>query len=463
MRSCRALFFPVSLIAVVAVIIALGSPSALAGRASRAQTLEGFDYLPADMVIAYNSQLPELGPHFDEMMELLNGLSTKKTDINDEIEKGIQQFHEKYGVDLRKDLLPLFEREFTYAYGLSDLDQTIQVLSAMDKGNKNKAMKSKAVQDLLNRLVLIWGVSSEKDFNMLIGRILSAHEIDIASERVGKRTFYTIVLPSEEMDFRIEYTFDAGMLLIGFSRETVAECLENKRSGRGLVTTKAYRDVFDNLYDRPKQRLYVNLPRIAGIINESAIIKMAVTEKPQSEKVIRTIIPKEGYDLGIGMVSYETKGGHKTEAFGPVGLLGKLQGAYLSLIPAIALPNMLNAVQKGKQVRTLSDMRSIAICVESYTIDNGYPPASEELVEVSRIQSQIEPTFIRKLPVKDGWGNPFRYMTVGDSYYVVSTGKDGKLDGPIKNIRPGTLTTNANRDIVYKDGEFIQQPKASRK
>ncbi|MBZ5641051.1 MAG: prepilin-type N-terminal cleavage/methylation domain-containing protein, partial [Acidobacteriia bacterium] len=46
--------------------------------------------------------------------------------------------------------------------------------------------------------------------------------------------------------------------------------------------------------------------------------------------------------------------------------------AIIGIIAAIAIPNLLNAIDRGKQKRTMADIRSIGTAVESYAIDNNY-------------------------------------------------------------------------------------------
>src|SRR6476646_3528013 len=50
--------------------------------------------------------------------------------------------------------------------------------------------------------------------------------------------------------------------------------------------------------------------------------------------------------------------------------------AIIGILAAIAIPNLLNAVQRGKQKRTMSDMRALATAVEAYAVDNSSYPAA---------------------------------------------------------------------------------------
>ena len=48
--------------------------------------------------------------------------------------------------------------------------------------------------------------------------------------------------------------------------------------------------------------------------------------------------------------------------------------AIIGIIAAIAIPNLLNAIDRGKQKRTMADIRSVGTAVESYAVDvNFYP------------------------------------------------------------------------------------------
>ena len=50
--------------------------------------------------------------------------------------------------------------------------------------------------------------------------------------------------------------------------------------------------------------------------------------------------------------------------------------AIIGILAAIAIPNLLNAVQRGKQKRTMSDMRALATAIEAYAVDNNVYPAA---------------------------------------------------------------------------------------
>ncbi len=129
--------------------------------------------------------------------------------------------------------------------------------------------------------------------------------------------------------------------------------------------------------------------------------------------------------------------------------------AIIGIIAAIAIPNLLNAIDRGKQKRTMSDMRSIGTSVESYAVDvNFYPIAA--LGNVSLIAPLLEPVYIKNTPEKDGWSHDIQYACdsggVGSDYTIVSPGKNG-----VFAAAPGA-TNDFDCDIIFENGTFTAYP-----
>jgi type II secretion system protein G len=143
--------------------------------------------------------------------------------------------------------------------------------------------------------------------------------------------------------------------------------------------------------------------------------------------------------------------------------------AIIGIIVAIAIPNLLNAIQRAKQRRTMGDIRSTATAVEAYAVDfNRYPPAaaiafpSSELTygadtTLGTLSPYISPTYIRVTPLADGWNSWFFYGSDdnGQAYFLASAGRDGT---PEINAESDGPTTDFNSDIIYVNGQFVQYP-----
>jgi general secretion pathway protein G len=143
--------------------------------------------------------------------------------------------------------------------------------------------------------------------------------------------------------------------------------------------------------------------------------------------------------------------------------------AIIGILAAIAIPNLLSAVQRGRQKRSMSDMRTLATAVESYSVDNNVYPTAACAANVYSTGTAtaltdtsfalLIPTYIGKTVLKDGWGHYFAYSVNGvqDQYRIECWGRDGTADGAIVC---GT-TQNFNTDILYSNGTFIQWPEGT--
>src|ERR1700741_2286369 len=94
--------------------------------------------------------------------------------------------------------------------------------------------------------------------------------------------------------------------------------------------------------------------------------------------------------------------------------------AIIGIIAAIAIPNLLNAIDRGKQKRTMSDIRSVCTAVESYAVDtNIYPNGS-----LAKVQTVLSPTYIKTMPTRDGWSNALVWTdgATANQGYTVGSG-----------------------------------------
>jgi type II secretion system protein G len=143
--------------------------------------------------------------------------------------------------------------------------------------------------------------------------------------------------------------------------------------------------------------------------------------------------------------------------------------AIIGIIVAIAIPNLLNAIQRAKQKRTMGDMRTAGTAAEAYAVDfNRYPAAAGYSLPSgfslptttfgntsppSGFNLQVTPTYVRILPISDAWNSFFCYGGTAQNYGLVSNGKDGT-----RGTETWGETTNFNDDIIFVDGQFVQYP-----
>ena len=129
--------------------------------------------------------------------------------------------------------------------------------------------------------------------------------------------------------------------------------------------------------------------------------------------------------------------------------------AIIGIIAAIAIPNLLNAIDRGKQKRTMADLRSIGTAVESYAIDNNYYPAATDVGTLAADATRVVPIYIKTMQAQDGWRHNFYVHSETTGYTLASGGKDG---GDITGWTVNGPTQDFNAPIVFTAGQFAVWP-----
>lgn len=131
--------------------------------------------------------------------------------------------------------------------------------------------------------------------------------------------------------------------------------------------------------------------------------------------------------------------------------------AIIGIIAAVAIPNLLDAIERGKQKRTMADMRTVATAVEAYSIDFSEPPQHAQAPIEDALEADLVTTgFTKDCPSVDGWRRPLYYVsTTADHYTIASGASDGNVPDITENAGP---THNFDADIVFSDGMFQQWP-----
>jgi len=132
--------------------------------------------------------------------------------------------------------------------------------------------------------------------------------------------------------------------------------------------------------------------------------------------------------------------------------------AIIGIIAAIAIPNLLNAIDRGKQKRTMADMRSIGTAIESYAVDNNFYPKGMSNANAATISGFVSPIYIKTVPTTDGWNNTWDADSAahGNQYTITSAAKDAT-----QGAQTGGQTTDFNCDILFANGQFYQWPQGT--
>jgi type II secretion system protein G len=131
--------------------------------------------------------------------------------------------------------------------------------------------------------------------------------------------------------------------------------------------------------------------------------------------------------------------------------------AIIGIIAAIAIPNLLVAMDKGKQKATMGDMKSVGIALEIYATDNSMVP-NATLVQLNSAPYFI-PFYIKNLPQIDAWGTLWDYAHgTTDQYSVTSWGRDKSIASVATTMYKVNRLADFNNNIIFSNGQFTLGP-----
>jgi type II secretion system protein G len=141
--------------------------------------------------------------------------------------------------------------------------------------------------------------------------------------------------------------------------------------------------------------------------------------------------------------------------------------AIIGILAAIAIPNLLNAMGRARQKRTMADIRTIATAWEARATDlNAYTAAGAVGIswlaptsDITSMTTLITPTYIKKIPLYDGWGTTFKVNWQSNTYSVGSVGADKVSSMGGTTSAAQAITTNSfDCDIIISEGNFVVYP-----
>ncbi len=157
--------------------------------------------------------------------------------------------------------------------------------------------------------------------------------------------------------------------------------------------------------------------------------------------------------------------------------------AIIGIIAAILIPNLLDALQKAKQKRSVGDMRNVGSAWFSWLTDQvgaaaaGSTSNSYDLTALTNVidgdallatlYKDQTMFYIQEVPMVDGWGGGYDYMhsnsPLDPQYMAIWSG--GRDNGPADTATPAGsyvmgpfIATDYDQDIVWADGFFVTYP-----
>lgn len=153
--------------------------------------------------------------------------------------------------------------------------------------------------------------------------------------------------------------------------------------------------------------------------------------------------------------------------------------AIIGIIAAILIPNLLDALQKAKQKRTVSDARNTGTAWMSWLTDQVgaasagagkiYAGAGHTLEDYEVIFEYLHPNttffYMQEVPQFDGWGYPFEFginynLVQSNVLMICSPARQGSTIQACNSDWDVTpfLATDYDQDIVWADGYFVRWP-----
>ncbi len=155
--------------------------------------------------------------------------------------------------------------------------------------------------------------------------------------------------------------------------------------------------------------------------------------------------------------------------------------AIIGIIAAILIPNLLDALQKAKQKRTVADIRNTGTAWMSWLTDQvgaasagaakTWDGGETEMVDYPTLFNYMHPSdsffYMQEVPQEDGWKYDFRFgangnLLASNVLVICSGGRDGSAvdstcSGTSHNVAP-FVATDYDTDIIWADGYFVSWP-----
>lgn len=158
--------------------------------------------------------------------------------------------------------------------------------------------------------------------------------------------------------------------------------------------------------------------------------------------------------------------------------------AIIGIIAAILIPNLIDALQKAKQKRTVSDCRNVGTAWMSWLTDQvsaaaagGQPYDASAFVTIAydTLQDHLNPAadpgffYMQEVPEADGWQHTYVFaqatnLLAANVLAICSKARDNSDDAAACNgdhqaaDTGAFVATNYDHDIMWADGFMVKFP-----
>jgi tetratricopeptide (TPR) repeat protein len=190
---------------------------------------------------------------------------------------------------------------------------------------------------------------------------------------------------------------------------------------------------------------------IVSFLGTAIFIAGLAAARSQSEARILSATQSIGYGLMMAVGFALMMAGFRVTRWAAV----VVDAGTLFFFLTFVYPSVFAGVGRSLQKRALADLRTLASALEARATDTNEYPRVQAIGDLAPL---LEPTYIKRMPRSDPWGQPWRYESWKDHYAIGSAGRDRKFDRASLRQYPKTSTTSFDGDLVYRDGELICGP-----
>ena len=146
--------------------------------------------------------------------------------------------------------------------------------------------------------------------------------------------------------------------------------------------------------------------------------------------------------------------------------------AIIGIIAAIAIPNLLSAIQRGRQKRAMGEVRSIATAAQAYATDSQiFPVATTTFTSpTGTVLSDLTPDYIKSIPAGDPWSTTYFYASSagGKDFGAASYGMDKTVDVAVFATVVVSTYSAINTgcfecDVACGNDGFVDKPEGKQK
>ena len=152
--------------------------------------------------------------------------------------------------------------------------------------------------------------------------------------------------------------------------------------------------------------------------------------------------------------------------------------AIIGIIAAILIPNLLDALQKAKQKRTVADVRNTGTAWMSWLTDQvgaasagaarTYDASGFNDADYPQVFNYLHPSdtffYMQEVPQNDGWKYELSFgyaanLLDSNTIIICAGARDGVVSDCTANWSVQSfIATDYNQDIVWADGYFVRWP-----